>query len=139
MRKILTWILWLILFAAVIAAGYFAWRFLTGGSSEEPAPEPVTVVCSPRCAESGQCGTTVEEPELQVVLGGKDGPVVEPQQHDVLFIAGSTVEIRNSMDVTLIDQEGKEFTAPFYRVEFRNAMGDIAETGWVPKWCTEEP
>jgi hypothetical protein len=138
MRKLLTWGLWLILILAVIGVGYYAWRYLAGGS-QPPVPEPVIAVCSTECAERGQCGTTVESPEAPVVLGGLDGPVVEPQQHDVFFVAGSTVEIKAEVQVDLVDSDGREFKHKFSRVEFRNPTGDIVQTGWIPEWCIERP
>ncbi len=138
MRKILTWALWLLLILAVIGVGYFAWQYLSGGS-EPPVGEQVVLVCSTECAGRGQCGTSMGEPELPVVLGGKDGPVVEPQQHDVFFLANSSVEIKQSMEVMLKAEDGREFEHSFSRVQFVNPIGDIAETGWVAEWCIERP
>ncbi len=138
MRRILTWALWIILILAVIGVAFAAWRYLTGGS-DPPAGEQVIMVCSNDCAERGQCGTTTGEPDILVVLGGKDSPVVEPEQHDIFFPAGASVEIKESMQVTLQEQDGRQFDQTFSRVEFRNPIGDIAEIGWVAEWCVERP
>jgi hypothetical protein len=138
MRRLLTWALWIILILAVLGVAYAAWRFFTA-DSQPPAGEVVTAVCSKECAQRGQCGTTVEEPEAPVVLGGKDGPVVEPHQHNVFFPSGSSVEVKENMKVALKEEDGREFEHKFSRVEFRNPIGDIAQTGWIPEWCIERP
>jgi hypothetical protein len=137
MRKILTWALWIFLILAVIAVAYFAWTRLIS-PPDEPAPEIVTLVCSNECAGRGQCGTAQGDGEKPVVLAGKDGPVVEPNQHDVFFISGSSVEVKDSMEVMLVEVEGGEnFPQTFSRVEWVNPMGDIVQTGWVAEWCIE--
>lgn len=138
MRRILTWALWLFLILAVIAVAYYAWQYLAG-DSEPPAGEQVILTCNTECADRGQCGTAQGEQEAPVVLGGTEGPVVEPKQHDVFFLAGTSVEIKQSMEATLIDTEGREFQHTFSRVEFVNPLGDIAATGWVAEWCIERP
>lgn len=138
MRRILTWALWIILILAVIGVAYYAWRYLSE-DSEPPVGEQVILVCGTVCSERGQCGTAQGEHEAPVVLGGKDGPVVEPEQHDVFFLAGTSVTIKQSMEATLIDSDGREFQHTFSRVEFVNPIGDIAETGWVAEWCIERP
>lgn len=138
MRRLLTWALWLIVIAVVVAVGYFAWQYFTGGT-EEPVGETVTLTCSTECAERAQCGTTMGDVEAPVILGGKDGPVVAANQHDVFFPSGATVEIRENMEVELKDVDGREFTQNFSRVQFTNPIGDIVETGWIPEWCIERP
>lgn len=138
MRRILTWALWITLILIVIGVGYYAWQYLSD-DSEPPAGEQVIMVCGTECSERGQCGTAQGEYDAPVVLGGKDGPVVEPRQHDVFFLAGTAVEIKDSMEATLVDTDGREFQQTFSRVEFVNPMGDIAETGWVAEWCIERP
>lgn len=139
MRKILTWGLWIALILAVIGVAYWAWRNLIN-TPDEPAPEIVTLVCSRECAERGQCGTAQGDNQAPVVLGGKDGPIVEPKQHDVFFISESSVEVKGKMEVTLVEREGEvEIKHTFSRVEWVNPMGDVVETGWVAEWCIERP
>ena len=135
MRRIITWVIWIIVIAAIIGAAYFAWQYFSGDESEEPVP--VTLVCSQECADRGQCGEAQSGNDAVVVLGGKDGPAVEANQHDVVFLAGSAATVRSSMEVTLLDSDGREFKETFSRVEALNPMGDIAETGWVADWCIE--
>jgi hypothetical protein len=137
MRRILTWALWLLLIVAVIGAGIAVWRYLSNDAP--PAGEQVIISCSQECADRAQCGTTTGEQEVRVVLGGKNSPTVEANGHDVFFLHGTSVEIKERMEVTLKDADGEEFTHTFDRVEFRNAIGDIAETGWIPEWCIERP
>lgn len=137
MRRLLTWGLWIVLIAAVIGVGYAAWRYLA--NDPPPTGEQVIVTCSTECAERGQCGTTMDERQLPVVLGGKDGPIVEPKQHDVFFLSGTAVEIKDNMEATLKAENGREFQETFSRIEFVNPIGDIAETGWVAEWCIERP
>ncbi len=137
MRKIFTWVLWIVLILAVIGVGYFAYTRLFN-NEEEPAAEMVTLVCNRECADRGQCGTAQGDDERSVILAGKDGPVVAPRQHDVFFPSGTNAEVKNSMDVTLVEGEnGEPFQHKFSRVEWVNPMGDIAETGWVAEWCVE--
>jgi uncharacterized low-complexity protein len=135
MRRILTWALWVLIIVAVIGAAYFAWQYLSQDETQEP--EQVTLVCSQECAERGQCGEAQGGNDAAVVLGGKDAPAVEANQHDVVFLAGSRANVQSSMEATLIDNDGREFTQSFSRVEALNPMGDIAETGWVAEWCIE--
>lgn len=137
MRRILTWALWLILIVGIGAVAYFAWQYFTG--DEQPENEQVILVCSEECAERGQCGTSQGEIEAPVVLGGRNGPVVEPQQHDAAFLAGTSAELKESAEVTLVEDGGREFKQTFSRIEFVNPMGDIAESGWVADWCIERP
>jgi hypothetical protein len=138
MRKLLTWALWLILILAVIGVGYFAWRYFTGGD-EPPVGEQVNVTCSKECAERAQCGTLVGGDESPVVLGNQNSPTVAAQAHDAFFPSGASVEIRDAMDVTLKDVDGREFKQTFSRVRLLNPIGDIAETAWIPDWCIERP
>jgi hypothetical protein len=137
MRKLLTWALWIILILAIIGVAYYAWTRLFN-PPEETAPEIVTLVCNKECADRGQCGTAQGDDDRLLVLGGKDGPIVEANQHDVFFISESTVEVKESMEVMLSEVEGEEaFSQTFSRVEWLNPMGDITETGWVAGWCIE--
>ena len=137
MRKFFTWALWIFLILAVIGVAYYAWTRLRN-DPEEPAPEIVILVCSNECSERGQCGDAQGDDDKPVVLGGKDGPVVEPKQHDVFFLSGSSVEVKNSMEVMLEEVDSHEkFPHTFSRVEWVNPMGDITETGWVAEWCIE--
>jgi hypothetical protein len=137
MRKFLTWGLWIILILAIIGIAYYAWTRLFN-QPEEAAPEIVTLVCNKECADRGQCGTAQADSERTVVLGGKDGPVVEAEKHDVFFFSESSVEVKESMEVRLAEVEGgEEFSQTFSRVEWLNPMGDITETGWVAEWCIE--
>jgi hypothetical protein len=129
--------MWIILILVVIGIAFAAWRYLAG--SEPPAGELVILVCSTECAERGQCGTLEGENKAPVVLGGANGPVVEPEQHDVFFLAGTSAEIKENMEVTLVEEGGREFQHTFSRIEFVNPLGDIAETGWVADWCIERP
>ncbi|MFN2137074.1 MAG: hypothetical protein ACK2UK_14030 [Candidatus Promineifilaceae bacterium] len=138
MRRILTWALWLIVLAGIVAAGYFAWRYFSG-SEEETAGEQVIVTCSTECAERAQCGTTMGDEETLVVLGGEDGPVVAANQHDMYFQSGVTVEVKDSMEVELRDTDGRTFSSNFSRVQLTNPIGDIVDTGWIPEWCIERP
>lgn len=137
MRKLLTWGLWIILILAVIGVSYYAWTRLIN-PPEDPGPELVTLVCNKECAGRGQCGTAQGDDERPVVLGGKDGPIVAPKQHDVFFPSGSSVVVKSSMEATVVEGEtGEPFQHTFSRVEWVNPMGDIAETGWVAEWCIE--
>ena len=114
MRRILTWALWIFLILAVIGVAYYAWRYLSE-DSEPPVGEQVILVCGTECSERGQCGTAQGEHEAPVVLGGKDSPVVEPEQHDVFFLAGTSVTIKQSMEATLINSDGNCRYGPINR------------------------
>ncbi|MEJ2754211.1 MAG: hypothetical protein P8169_16290, partial [Chloroflexota bacterium] len=121
MRRIVTWAIWIIVILAIIGAAYFAWQYFSGDENEEP--EQVTLVCSQDCADRGQCGEAQSGNDAAVVLGGKDGPAVEANQHDVVFLAGSAATVRGSMEATLLDSDGREFNQTFSRVEALNPMG----------------
>lgn len=137
MRKLLVWGLW-ILFAAIVAAGaFFAWRTLRG--QEAPAAgTAVILVCNQTCADRAQCGTTMQSPEVPVILAGSNAPAVEPDQHDLFFPNRAQAEVRETMTVTLEEGDGTRFDHPFSRVEYRNPLNDIV-SGWVPDWCIERP
>lgn len=137
MRKFLVYGLWILVALAIIGGGIFAWRTLRG--QEEAAPgTAVVLTCNELCAAHGQCGTTMQSPNIPVILAGSNFPVVEPGQHDLFFPNGSQAEVRETIIVTLADVESVPFEHPFARVEFRNPMNDVV-TGWVPEWCIEQP
>ncbi len=138
MRKILTWALWIILILILAAVVYFVWtRFFA--NDEEAAGGTVELVCNTECANRGQCGTTVNDPQVQVVLGGLDSPTVDPAMHDVFIISGAVVEVRETWTGEVEQANGRRFNETFSRVEFRNNFGDIAKRGWFPDWCIQYP
>jgi hypothetical protein len=139
MRRILTWILWILLIVALAAVVYFVWTQFFGGDDEEAVGTIVVLECSSECSERGQCGRTQDAPQVEVVLGGLDGPIVEPQQHDRFIVAGATVEIKETRSEKMEQANGRQFDQQFSRVEFRNTMGDIQKTGWFADWCIRYP
>lgn len=139
MRRILTWALWILLIVALAAVVYFVWTQFFGSNDEEAVGSSVTLECSSACADYGQCGTTVDSPNVPVVLGGLDGPTVEAQTHDRFIPAGATVEIKETRSERLEQSNGRQFDQQFSRVEWRNAIGDIQKTGWFADWCIEQP
>lgn len=140
MRRILTWLLWILLIVALAAVVYFVWtQFFGGGEEEEVVGTSVILVCSSACKEHGQCGTTVDAPQVEVVLGGLDAPAVEPNTHDRFIPAAATVEIKETRSEKLEQTNGRQYDQQFSRVEWRNSIGDIQKTGWFADWCIEYP
>lgn len=139
MRRVLTWMLWILLVVALGAVIYFVWTQFFRGSDEEAVGTSVTLVCSADCRDYGQCGTTVELPGVEVVLGGLDAPAVEAQTHDQFIPAGATVEIRETRSERLEQANERQFDENFHRVEWRNSIGDIQKTGWFADWCVKYP
>jgi len=139
MRRILTWILWIFLFVALAAVIYFVWTQFFGSDGEDTVGGSVILECNANCAERGQCGTTVESPKAEVVLGGIDGPVLDAHQHDRFIISGATVEVKETRTEKVEQVNGRQFDEKFSRVEFRNAIGDIQKTGWFADWCIKYP
>lgn len=138
MRRILTWILWIVLFIILAAVIYFVWtQFFRDG--EESAGGTVELVCSADCADRGQCGTMVNSPQAKVVLGGIDSPVLASGMHDQFIISGAVVEVRETWTGQVEQANGRVFSEKFSRVEFRNNFGDIQKTGWFPDWCVKYP
>lgn len=138
MRRILTWLLWILLFLALAAAAYFVWTLIFGGDDEEVVGSSVRLECTSECSQHGQCGITVESPKVKVVLGGVDAPIVEPLQHDRFILAGVTVEVKETRTEKVEQLNGRQFDQQFSRVEWRNAMGDIQKTGWFADWCIQQ-
>ena len=99
----------------------------------------VILECTAACSEHGQCGTTEESPKVEVVLGGLDGPAVEPQKHDRFMPSGVTVEIKETRTERLEQVNGRQYDQEFSRVEWRNSIGDIQKTGWFADWCISYP
>ena len=139
MRRILTWALWILLIAALAAVIYFVWTQLIADGDEELVGTTVKLVCSAECRDRGQCGRTLEAPQLEVVLGGLDGPAVDANTHDRFIPAGATVEIRETRTERVEQINGRQFDQSFSRVEWRNNIGDIQKTGWFADWCIEQP
>jgi hypothetical protein len=139
MRRILTWILWIILIVALAAVIYFVWVQFFGSDDEEAVGSLVILECTSACTEHGQCGTTQESPKVQVVLGGIDEPVVEPLMHDRFILAGVTVEIKEARSEKLEQVNGRQYDQGFSRVEWRNSIGDVQKTGWIADWCISNP
>ena len=139
MRRILTWILWLLLFVALAAVVYFVWTQFFGGDDGETIGTSVVLECTSECAERGQCGLTQDAPQVTVVLGGLDNPIVEPQQHNRFIVSGATVEVKEIRSEKLEQANGRQFDQQFSRVEFRNSIGDIQKTGWFADWCIRNP
>ncbi len=139
MRRIISWLLWILLIVAIAAVVYFVWTQFFGNGAEEAVGSTAVLACTNECAARGQCGTTVESPKVEVVLGGLDGPVVEPQQHDRFIPAGATVEIKETRSEKLEQINGRQFDETFSRVEWRNTIGDIQKTGWFANWCIQVP
>ena len=139
MRRILTWLLWILLIVALGAVVYFVWTQLFGSDDEEVVGSSVILECTPACTEHGQCGTTEESPKVKVVLGGLDAPAVEPQTHDRFIPAGVTVEIKETRTEKLEQVNGRQYDQEFSRVEWRNTIGDIQKTGWFADWCIKYP
>ena len=139
MRRILTWLLWILLIVAVGAVVYFVWTQFFGGGDEEIVGSSVILECTAACSEHGQCGTSEESPKVEVVLGGLDGPAVEPQTHDRFIPSGVTVEIKETRTERLEQVNGRQYDQAFSRVEWRNSIGDIQKTGWFADWCIKYP
>lgn len=138
MRKILTWILWIILFLILAAVVYFVWtRFF--GADEESVGGTVVLECNSDCAARGQCGTTVNSPQAMVVLGGIDRPILEAGKHDRFIVSGATVEVKETWTGEVEQANGRVTNEKFSRVELRNNFGDIMKTGWFPDWCIKYP
>lgn len=138
MRKILTWVLWIGLFFILAAVIYFVWTQFFG-NPEEPVGGMVHLECSSDCAARGQCGTLVNPPQTEVVLGGIDGPVLERDQHDRFINSGAEVEVKETWTGEVEQINGRTFNETFSRVEFRNTFGDVQKTGWFPDWCIKYP
>lgn len=139
MSRIITWFLWILLIVVFIAVGYFVWTQFFGGDDEEIVGSAVILECTAACSEHGQCGTTEESSKVEVVLGGLDGPVVEPQKHDRFIPSGVTVEIKETRTERLEQVNGRQYDQEFSRVEWRNSIGDIQKTGWFADWCISYP
>ena len=139
MRRVLTWILWILLIVALAAVIYFVWTRFFVSDDGEVIGSMVVLECNSDCAERGQCGVTQDPPQVDVVLGGLDSPIVERDQHDRFIVAGASVEIKETRSEKLEDASGRQFDHQFARVEFRNAMGDIQKTGWFAEWCIRYP
>ena len=139
MRRILTWALWILLVVALAAVIYFVWTQFFGGDDEDAVGSSVVLVCPNDCQDYGQCGTTVDSPQVQVVLGGLDAPAAEANTHDQFIPAGVTVEIRETRSERLEQANGRQFNQDFHRVEWRNSIGDVQKTGWFADWCVEQP
>lgn len=138
MRRIFTWILWIVLFLILAAVIYFVWTQFFG-KGEGSVGGTVQLVCNSSCAERGQCGTTVSSPHVEVVLGGIDGPVLEANRHDRFIVSGATVEVKETWTGEVEQADGRTFNETFSRVEFRNSFGDVQKTGWFPDWCIKYP
>ena len=139
MRRILTWILWALLVVALGAVVYFVWTQFFGGNEQEAVGSNVKLVCSADCRSYGQCGTTVELPGIEVVLGGLDAPIAAANEHNQFIPAGAIVEVRETRSEKLEQVNGRQFDLNFFRVEWRNSIGDIQKTGWFAEWCVENP
>jgi len=138
MSRIFTWLLWGLLILVLAAVIYFVWlQFF--GTDEEVIGSSVILECTSACTEHGQCGTFEETPNVQVVLGGVDAPVVEPHKHDSYILAGVTAEIKEARTEKLEQVNGRQYDQEFSRVEWRNAIGDIQKTGWFADWCISNP
>ncbi len=137
MRKFLVWGLWILVGLAIAGVAYYAYRTFTGGRGAT-AGTAVVLTCNEVCAERAQCGTTIESPRIPVILGGRAYPVVGPDQHDVYFPNGAAAEIRESMQVTLEDVDGRVFEHPFSYIDYIDTNSAIV-SGWVPDWCIERP
>ena len=137
MRRILTWLLWVFLFIVLAVVIYWVWTQFFAGDEEDVVGSVVKLECTSECAARGQCGTTVESPKVDVVLGGLDAPIVEPKQHDRYIPAGVTVEIKDTRSERLEQVNGRQFDQTFSRVEWRNTMGDVQKTGWFADWCVQ--
>jgi hypothetical protein len=138
MRKIFTWILWFFLFVILAAVIYFVWTQFFGGG-EDSAGGTVVLDCNSECAARAQCGTTVNSPQVPVVLGGLDGPVLAANLHDLFIASGVTVEVQETWTGEVQQADGRTFNEKFSRVEFRNNFGDIQKAGWFPDWCVKYP
>lgn len=139
MRKIFTWVLWIILILILAAVVYFVWTRFFVNNDEEAAGGTVELVCSSECANRGQCGTTVNDPQIQVVLGGLDSPIIDAGMQNVFIISGAVVEVKETWTGEVEQVNGRRFNEQFSRVEFRNSFGDIQKTGWFPDWCIQYP
>ena len=139
MRRILTWLLWILLIVAAAAVIYFLITRIFGGDDEEAVGSSVRLECTSACADHGQCGTSVESPKVEVVLGGLDAPIVEPQKHDRYIPSGAVVEVKETRTEKLEQLNGRQYDQTFSRVEWRNTIGDIQKTGWFADWCIQNP
>ena len=140
MRRVITWILWILLIVALAAVVNFVWTRLSGGENGESViGTMVTLERNSECADRGQCGTTQDAPQVEVVLGGLDAPIVERDQHDRYIVAGAPVEIKEIRSERLEQTGGKQFDEEFARVELRDTIGGILKTGWFADWCIRYP
>ena len=138
MRRLLTYALWVILILAAIAVVIFVWRRFSGGD-EDPIGGTVQLECTNDCAAYGQCGSLVDDPGVQVVLGGLESPKVDPGSHNTFFPNLVTVEVRETRNETIEQVNGRQFEQKFTRIEQRNNFGDVIGTGWVADWCIRYP
>lgn len=135
MRKILTYVFWIILIIGLFALGYAAYRYFFASEDQASLPTQVFLECSTDCRDRGQCGVTEDDEAVQVILGAADGPAVEPDSHDRYFVEGTAVEVLATQMRELEQVDGFRFEHKFSNVEERNAFGDIVRTGWVADWC----
>jgi hypothetical protein len=139
MSRLVTLLVWILVIIGLAAVVYFFWARFFAADNELAVGSVATLECTSTCAEHGQCGTTVELPQAKVVLGGLDGPIVEPQQHNQFIPAGVEVTIKDTTSEELKQTNGRQFSQTFSRVEWRNAIGDIQKAGWFADWCVQAP
>lgn len=139
MRRVLTWLLWILLVVILAAVIYFVWTQFISGGNEEVVGNSVVLDCTTACRDHGQCGTTVGPPEVEVVLGGLDQPAVSAETHNRFIPVGVMVEIKETRSEQLEQANGRQFEQGFSRVEWRNTIGDVQKTGWFADWCLVTP
>lgn len=136
--RALAWIIGIvILLGAVFAAIYFG--LIRPGGTQEITDRAI-VECTEECAARAQCGTRQSDGAL-VVLGGADGPTVEPESHNRFFISGNNLAV-NSTAIARVkgyDDGGQQEDITFYRLEQAGTEGQPAKAAWVAQWCVRAP
>jgi hypothetical protein len=139
----MSWIVkWSVAFLVIVGffvVAYFFWTQFFAGESDLIVGSSATLECTAECAERGQCGTTVNSPKIDVILGGIDFPIVAPEQHNrflPVIPEGTEVEIKETRSEVLEQiSNGRQFDQTFSRVEWRNPIEDVQKAGWVADWC----
>lgn len=110
-----------------------------GQQQEQQQPEvapagQVTLQCTAECAARGQCGRTTDGTD--VILLNREGPAVEPTEHDLVLPVNTPVTVQETRPVALVvEATGAQFQHDFHRVF---APQQNVE-GWAAEWCLAGP
>jgi len=117
----------------------FLFVFLTacfGRGGNEPAEEAAqlaetVLLCTPACADQGQCGKTEDGRDL--VLGHTERP--ETRNHNLTLPVNTpiTVQLKTPQQLRLVT--GAIFEQTFSLI----TINENGVTGWVPDWCISSP